>query len=362
MARALQLARRGLNTTTPNPRVGCLIVRDGRVIGEGWHERAGEPHAEVQALANCTEDAAGSTCYVTLEPCSHHGRTPPCSEALINARLGRVIVAMQDPNPAVAGSGLAQLSAAGITTTSGLLETEARQLNAGFCKRMQTGLPRVRSKIAASLDGRTALANGDSRWITGEPARADVHRLRAQSCAILTGIGTVLADAPRLTARLQDSDTTRQPLRVIMDSQLRLPPDAGLLQQPGRTIVMAAASADPARHEALAQAGAEVVLLKGGDADTRLREALGVLAHEYGVNELMVEAGPVLNGSLLRLGLVDELIVYMAPVILGHHAKAMLDLPELTDMAQRRALALTESRRVGADLRLTYYPADASDH
>ncbi len=184
MARALRLARRGLNTTTPNPRVGCLIVRDGRVIGEGWHERAGEPHAEVHALAHCTDDAAGSTCYVTLEPCSHHGRTPPCSEALINARVGRVIVAMQDPNPAVAGSGLAQLSAAGITTASGLLEAEARQLNAGFCKRMQTGLPRVRSKIAASLDGRTALANGDSRWITGDKARTDVHRMRAQSCAI----------------------------------------------------------------------------------------------------------------------------------------------------------------------------------
>ena len=361
MARALQLARQGLNTTTPNPRVGCLLVRDGRVIGEGWHERAGEAHAEVNALAYCKVDPAGSTCYVTLEPCCHHGRTPPCSQALIEAGVGRVIVAMQDPNPAVAGNGLAQLSAAGIATASGLLESQARQLNAGFCKRMQIGLPKVRSKIAASLDGRTALANGDSRWITGEQARADVHRLRAQSCAIVTGIDTVLADDPRLTARRHDADEARQPMRVIMDSRLRLPPDAGLLQQPGRTIVMAAASADPTSREALTQAGAEVVLLQGDDADTRLREALVVLACEHSVNEVMVEAGPALNGSLLRLGLMDELVVYMAPVLLGQEAKPMLNLSQLTDMAQRPVLALSESRRVGDDLRLIYYPVASLD-
>ncbi len=357
MARALQLAQRGLNSTTPNPRVGCVLVQDGRVIGEGWHEQAGGAHAEIHALENCSEDPGGSTCYVTLEPCAHTGRTPPCSQALIDARVGRVIAAMPDPNPLVAGTGLQQLAAAGIDTASGLLESQAQRINAGFRKRMQVGLPFVRAKLAVSLDGRTALAGGDSRWITGRSARADVHRLRARSCAILTGIGTVLADDPRLTARPGDEPARRQPLRVVMDTQLRLQPGARLLQQPGKTVVMTGAPVADGLKHTLEQAGAEVVVLQAADPDERLHEALQRLAADYAINELMVEAGPALNGSLLRAGLVDELIIYMAPLLLGHEARPLLELPGLTDMQQRWPLTCVEWRQVGTDLRLTYRPA-----
>jgi len=360
MARALRLARRGLNTTTPNPRVGCVLVRDGRVIGEGWHERAGGPHAEVHALQNCAGDPAGSTCYVTLEPCSHTGRTPPCSGALIDARIGRLIASMADPNPAVAGGGLRELQAAGIETAVGLLEDQAERLNAGFCKRMREGLPYVRAKLAISLDGRTALANGDSRWITGDSARADVHRQRARSCAILSGIGTVLVDDPQLTARPDGQPAQRQPLRVIMDTQLRLPPAAGLLRGCGDTLVMTGPDADAEKRAALGRAGAKVVCLQASGVEDRLREALRKLAGDYQINELMVEAGATLNGTLLRAGLVDEVIIYVAPLLLGHVGRPVFELAGIDSMQQRLPLEFIEARQVGHDLRLTYRPLAGS--
>lgn len=360
MARALRLACRGLNTTTPNPRVGCVLVRDNRVIGEGWHERAGEAHAEIQALQNCNEDPAGSTCYVTLEPCSHTGRTPPCSEALLEAGVARVIAAMPDPNPAVAGSGLRQLEAAGVQTAAGLMGEQAQAVNAGFCSRMQTGRPLVRVKLAASLDGRTALASGDSRWITGEAARADVHRLRARSCAILTGIGTVLADDPRLTARPDGKPAPRQPLRVILDTRLRMPVTARLLREPGRTLIVAGADADEQQRLQLEQAGAEVMILPGAADAERLGTLLRYLAAAYAINELMVEAGAKLNGSLLYAGLVDELIVYMAPQLMGHAGLPLFELEGIDMMHQRIPLKCVDLRQVGGDLRLTYRPCNNS--
>lgn len=356
MARALQLACRGLNTATPNPRVGCVLVRDGRIIGEGWHERAGEAHAEIMALQNCSEDPAGSTCYVTLEPCSHTGRTPPCSEALIRAGIGRVIAAMTDPNPAVAGNGLQQLEAAGIRTAAGLLQQQAEALNAGFCRRMQTGLPHVLVKLAASLDGRTALASGDSRWITGAPARADVHRLRARSCAILTGIGTVLADDPRLTARIAGEPASRQPLRVIMDTRLRTPATAQLLQEPGRTLIVSGPDPDRQKRRLLEQAGAELLVLPEMDAGERLGMTLRHLAADYEINEIMVEAGATLNGSMMETGLVDELIVYLAPQLLGHGGLPLFEVAGIDTMEQRLQLELVDRRQVGHDLRLIYRP------
>jgi len=359
MARALRLARRGLNSTTPNPRVGCVLVRDGQVIGEGWHKCAGQVHAEVHALGNCSEVPAGSTCYVTLEPCAHSGRTPPCSEALIQTGVGRVIAAMRDPNPAVAGGGLQQLAAAGIETAVGLLQEQARDINAGFCKRLRTGLPFVRAKLAVSLDGRTALANGDSRWITGDHARTDVHRLRARSCAILTGIGTALADDPRLTARLDDAVAPRQPLRVVMDTRLRLPEQARLLQEPGKTVIMAGPGAKAERRTLLEQAGADVVVLASLDTGERLTQASQRLAADYGINELMVEAGARLNGSLLRAGLVDELIVYLAPLLLGHEARPVFELAGIENIQQHVPLRLVDMRQVGHDVRLTYRPGSS---
>ncbi|MCS3902303.1 diaminohydroxyphosphoribosylaminopyrimidine deaminase/5-amino-6-(5-phosphoribosylamino)uracil reductase [Methylohalomonas lacus] len=356
MARALQLARRGLYTTTPNPRVGCVIVREDRIIAEGWHEHAGGPHAEINALGACREQPAGATVYVSLEPCSHTGRTPPCSQALVDARVGRVVAAVGDPNPAVSGRGLQQLEAAGIATACGLLDGPAEQLNRGFFKRMREGLPFVTAKLAMSLDGRTALASGESRWITSGAARQDVHRLRAQSCAILTGSGTVLADDPQLTARPNGALAARQPLRVILDSQLRLAPTAALLHQPGQTLVFTTAAADASKQAQLEQAGAEVVRLQATDRTERLHTALHWLAHERGINEVMVEAGAMLNGSLLQAGLTDELVVYMAPLLLGPDARAALQLAGIEQMQQRLNLKMIDSRRVGQDLRLTYCP------
>lgn len=356
MARALQLARRGLNGTAPNPRVGCVLVKEGRIIGTGWHRRAGEAHAEINALLDCSEDPAGSTCYVTLEPCSHTGRTPPCSTALIKAGVGSVIAAMADPNPAVAGEGLRRLQAAGIETSAGLLESQAEALNPGFCKRMRSGIPWVRAKLAISLDGRTALAGGESRWITGAAARQDVHRLRARSCAILTGIGTVLMDDPQLTARSEGEPAGRQPLRVVLDSRLQLPADAAVLGQPGRTLVLTTPAAPEKEKSALQENGAEVVVLAGATHAERLRQALHLLATEYEINEIMVEAGARLNGSLLRAGLVDELVVYMAPLLLGHEARPLFELAGIEGMHERLSLQLLNVRQVGQDLRLVYRP------
>lgn len=356
MAKALQLARRGLYSTAPNPRVGCLLVRNDRVIGSGWHQCTGQAHAEINALQDCSGDAAGSTCYVTLEPCAHEGRTPPCSQALIEAGVVRVVAAGEDPNPRVAGGGLRALQQAGIETAAGLLEAEARQLNPGFFKRMREGVPWLRTKLALSLDGRTALASGESRWITAGSARQDVHRLRARSCALVTGIGTVLADDPQLTARPDGQLAARQPLRVVLDSQLRLPVAAALLEQPGTTLVIAAPEAASDRKRRLEDAGADVVTIAADSRYERLIRTLHWLARERAVNEVMVEAGPELNGSLLETGLVDEMVVYMAPLLLGSDARPAFGLSGIHSMQERVSLKLIDARQVGQDMRLTYYP------
>ena len=345
MAQALRLARRGLNSTTPNPRVGCLIVHDDQIVGEGWHERAGEAHAEIHALRAAGPLARGATAYVTLEPCSHFGRTPPCADALIAAGIGRVVAAMSDPNPLVAGTGLARLSAAGIACASGLLEEEARELNIGYVSRMTRGRPWVRLKVAASLDGKTALENGQSQWITGAAARADGQRWRARACAILTGIGTVRDDDPQLNVRL--AGASRQPLRVVVDSRLETPPAARVVG-PG-TLICAAAS-DAARADALRAAGAEVLLLPNAAGKVDLAALLLALG-QRGINEVHVEAGWKLNGSLLREGWVDELLIYQAPILLGDHARGMFDLAALTAVADKRELKILDRRQIGADMR-----------
>ncbi len=350
MARALQLAQRGLNTATPNPRVGCVMVRDGRVIGEGWHEKAGGPHAEAVALNSIVgagDTALGATAYVTLEPCSHFGRTPPCADALIEAGVARVVAAMQDPNPLVAGQGLARISAAGIEVASGLLAAEARELNIGFVSRMTRGRPLLRLKVAASLDGKTALTNGVSQWITGPDARRDAHAWRARSCAVLTGIGTVKDDNPRLTVR--EVPTTRQPLRVVIDSRLETPLDAAVLE--GGNVLIAAAREDAERAAALRARGAEIVILANAGGKVDLPELLQELGRR-GINEVLAEAGTRLNGSLLREGCVDELLIYQAPLLLGDAARGMFGLAELTDLAGARRVNIIERRAVGADFRI----------
>ncbi|MGB7501766.1 MAG: bifunctional diaminohydroxyphosphoribosylaminopyrimidine deaminase/5-amino-6-(5-phosphoribosylamino)uracil reductase RibD [Azonexus sp.] len=347
MARALQLAERGLWTTSPNPRVGCVLTRDGEIVGEGWHERAGEPHAEVNALRVAGDRARNSTAYVTLEPCSHHGRTPPCAEALIAAGVSRVVAAMTDPNPLVAGQGLAMLQAAGIVTASGLLENEARELNIGFISRMTRGRPWLRLKTAASLDGKTALNNGISQWITGPDARRDGQRWRARACAILTGIGTVRDDDPQLNVR--DVETLRQPLRVVVDSRLETPLTARILQ--GGSVLIAGAVDDAEKAARLRSTGAEVLILPNAAGKVELRDLLEELARR-GINEVHAEAGFKLNGSLLREGLVDELLLYMAPCLIGHEASGLFNLPELTDLDGKRRLQIRDLRQIGEDIRL----------
>ena len=346
MARALELAARGLYTTTPNPRVGCVIVRDGVVVAEGWHARAGEPHAEAIALSAAGERAVGACAYVTLEPCAHHGRTPPCCDALVRAGVSRVVAAMEDPNPLVAGKGLEILRRAGVETACGLMESEAQELNVGFVARMTRGRPWIRMKIAASLDGRTALANGRSQWITGPEARRDGHHWRARACAVLTGIGTVKDDDPQLTVR--DVETTRQPARIVVDSRLETPEGARVLSA---GTVIAAARADAARSAALRRRGAEVVVLP----DARGKVDLHALMTELGarqLNEVHVEAGYKLNGSLLQENLVDELVVYLAPSVLGDSARGMFHLPSLDDLALQRRLEVHDVRRLGPDVRI----------
>ncbi len=348
MARALQLAERGLYTTSPNPRVGCVIVNDGRVVGEGWHQRAGTPHAEINALHAAGDAARGATAYITLEPCSHHGRTPPCAEALINADVARVVAAMNDPNPLVAGGGISMLTLAGIQAEVGLMEAAARALNPGFISRMTRQRPWVRLKTASTLDGRTALANGASQWITGAAARADVQRLRARACAILTGSGTVLADNPKMNVR--DFDIGRQPLRVVVDSVLRTPADAAILPA-----LIACHHAEPGARAALEQAGAKVVELPGADGRIDLAALLTLLSHR-GVNELHVEAGAALNGALLAGGWVDEWVAYMAPMAVGDDARGLFAQPALTTLADASRFSVSDLRQIGGDLRLTLLP------
>lgn len=347
MARALQLAERGLWTTSPNPRVGCVLVRDGEVVGEGWHEKAGEPHAEVHALREAGVRARGATAYVTLEPCSHHGRTPPCAEALIAAGVARVVAAMTDPNPLVAGKGLALLQAAGIETASGLLENEARELNIGFVSRMTRGRPWLRLKVASSLDGKTALNNGVSQWITGPAARTDGHRWRARACAILTGIGTVRDDDPQLNVRAVE--TSRQPLRVVVDSKLEIPLSARILQ--GGPVLIAGAVENIEKIALLRSTGAEVVIFPNAAGKVELSDLLQELARR-GVNEVHAEAGFKLNGSLMREGLVDELLLYLAPCLIGDAASGLFNLPELTTLDGKRLLQIRDLRQIGEDIRL----------
>jgi len=351
MARALRLAELGLYSSTPNPRVGCVIVKDGVVVGEGWHRRAGEAHAEVHALNAAGERARGATAYVTLEPCSHHGRTPPCANALIAAGITRVVAAMQDPNPQVSGRGLAVLRDTGMAVDCGVLEREAQELNVGFVSRMTRGRPWLRLKVAASLDGKTALENGTSQWITGPQARQDGHRWRARACAILSGIGTVRDDDPRLDVRAVE--TERQPLKVIVDSRLELPLDARLLTNGG--VLVACAREDEKQSAALCERGAECVCLPGVDDKVDLH-ALMIELGRRGINEVHVEAGARLNGALLSAGLVDEFLIYLAPCLVGHAARGLFDVPALESLDGKPRLAIHDLRQVGSDIRILARP------
>jgi diaminohydroxyphosphoribosylaminopyrimidine deaminase / 5-amino-6-(5-phosphoribosylamino)uracil reductase len=361
MQRALTLAARGLESTDPNPRVGCVIAQRGRIVGEGWHERAGEPHAEVAALHAAGAQAAGASLYVTLEPCSHQGRTPPCTAALITARVARVVYATGDPNPLVDGRGAAALREAGIVVEAGLLEQEAIELNAGFFRRMRQGRPLVRVKLAMSLDGRTALASGESRWITGEAARLDVHRWRARSSAVLTGVGTVLADDPRLDVRLppEGDAPRRQPLRVVLDTRLRTPEKARLFEVPGDVLILTALAAPNDAHVArLSARGARIESLPAAGNRLSLPAVIDRLG-ELELNEVLVEAGATLAGALLHQSLADELLLYVGPRLLGPSARALVNLPELRELKDAPAFALLETQQVGEDLRLRLRPAAA---
>ena len=359
MARALQLARQGLYSTHPNPRVGCVIVRDGQLVGEGWHVRAGEPHAEVHALRQAGEQAQGATAYVTLEPCSHHGRTPPCAEALVQAGVARVVAAMQDPNPLVAGRGLERLRSVGIEVASGVLEDDARALNIGFVKRMETGLPYLRAKLAMSLDGRTAMASGESQWITGPAARAEVQRLRARSSVVLTGADTVLMDDARLTVRAAelgldaeqaDLALQRPPLRVLIDGRQRVPLDAPFFQA-GPALVV---SASEQRAADSREAGHELLVLATAEGRVDLPALLAALAVR-GANEVLLEAGPRLVGAFAAQGLIDEYQLFVAAKFLGSSARPLLELP-LERMSEAREMQIVDIRAVGDDWKIIAVP------
>jgi len=368
MARALQLAKKGTYTTHPNPRVGCVIVKNGKIIGEGYHKRAGEPHAEINALSdakyNATASLQGATTYVTLEPCSHTGKTPPCANALIKAGMGRVVVAMQDPNPQVAGQGMQRLREAGIEVETGVLEEQARALNPGFVKRMEKGLPWVRVKLAMSLDGRTAMASGESQWITGSAARADVQRLRASADVIMTGSGTVLTDDPSLDVRISADELgidgeVLQPLRVVLDSDLRMSPNAKMLKLAGKTQVYTCADDSPgkkAKINDLQQSGADIVTTDSDNImKVNLESVLQDLARQQ-TNEVHVEAGATLCGALVQQGFVDEMVIYMAPTIMGSNSRALLNLPGLDQMKHKIDFKIKDIRAVGDDWRIQAIP------
>ena len=353
MQRALRLAERGLYTTDPNPRVGCVIVRDDAIIGEGWHRRAGEPHAEILALSQAGERAAGATVYVTLEPCSHHGKTPPCADALLDAGIARVIAATGDPNPEVAGNGFKRLKKGGVEVHAGLLEQAANAINPGFIKRMESGRPYIRLKLAMSLDGRTAMASGESHWITGEAARADVQRLRARSSVIMTGIDTVLHDDPSLNVRMTAQQLgidgeVRQPHRVVLDSRLRFPPGARMLSLEGKTTVLTT-------RDHSSELPCEVVRLDQSDGRLDLHSVMDWLAGQQ-ANEVHVEAGASLCGALLERKLVDEIVVYIAPHIMGSDARGLFSIAGLERMADRIKLDISDVRQIGSDLRITAVP------
>lgn len=360
MAQALRLAERGLYTTMPNPRVGCVLVKDGQVIAEGWHRRAGEGHAEVNALQVAGEEARGATAYVTLEPCSHTGRTGPCSRALVAAGIARVVYAMEDPNPLVSGDGLALLRAAGVEVAGPVLEDDARALNPGFVKRMERKLPWVRCKLAMSMDGRTAMASGESKWITGPKARADVQRLRARSCAIISGVDSVVQDNSSLMVRVDElglsnaaDAAAKQPLRVILDSHLRVPRHALLFKQTSPILLVHNGTASAAQTEGWPEY-VELLVLPAKDGRIDLVSLLQELARRQ-CNEVLVEAGATLAGSFLRRGLLDEIIMYMAPKLLGSKARPVFELP-LDTMSSTLALNITDIRAVGRDWRITAVP------
>ncbi len=356
MSRALQLAAHARCCPHPNPRVGCVIVKEGEVVGEGFHYRAGENHAEINALESAGKRAKAATVYITFEPCCHHGKTPPCTAALIAAGVVEVIIAMEDPNPEVAGKGLQQLEAAGIRTKIGLLGDQAAALNRGFVKRMKTGIPFVRCKLAMSLDGRTAMKTGESQWITSADARRDVQKMRAASDAIMTGIGTAKADDPQLNVRLKGicDEIDKQPLRLVVDSQLRLSPRAKILSVPGKTIVVCAVN-KPKEASALEQAGADVLCLpdRYGMVDV---EALLLELGKRQINELMIEAGATLCGTFMHKKLIDEIVVYMAPILMGDAASGLLNLPGMLSMKQKIPVEITDMRAVGKDWRITINP------
>lgn len=357
MARALRLAQRGHLTTHPNPRVGCVIVRDGVVIGEGFHARAGEAHAEVHALAQAGEQARGAELFVTLEPCSHHGRTPPCADAVIAAGVRKVWVAMQDPNPLVSGQGIQRLLNAGVEVDVGLLQLEAERINRGFVRRMRTGRPWVSLKLAASFDGRTAMASGESRWISSAASRADVHRIRAAAGAVLTGIETVLHDDPQLNVRGLQAVEPRQPDRIVLDARARTPVNANVWAPGARRYWIVG-------QHAVAEAPAEVAVLRLPQDDAgrlSLLEVLPLLGHAQ-INEVLIEAGPRLAGAFLQAGCVDEVIAYVAPCLLGDAARPFAVLPGLDQLAQRVGLEWLDVRRIGPDLRIIARPVGAAVH
>ncbi len=356
MARAIQLAYKGLYSTQPNPRVGCVIVKDERIVGEGYHQQAGGPHAEIHALHQAAEQARGSTAYVSLEPCSHHGKTPPCADALIDAGVSHVVCAMQDPNPLVSGQGLEKLRKAGIQVESGVLQAEAEAVNPGFIKRMRQGLPLVRVKLAMSLDGRTAMASGESQWITGEAARLDVQKLRARSSVILTGSGTVLADNPSMNVRLTASDLNLavepyQPLRAVIDSQLKVPADSRIFKLQGESVLFCGGtpSAD------YVEINTQQMPVDDSTSQLDLEKVLVWLAKQQ-ANEVHVEAGSVLCGALLSQQLVDEIVIYMAPHLMGDSARGLFHLPGLSRMSQRVDVQINDIRAVGKDWRITLVP------
>lgn len=348
MSTALRLAEKGLCSTAPNPRVGCVITQNEQIVGSGWHERAGQLHAEINALNAAGVAARGATAYITLEPCSHYGRTPPCADALIKAGIAKVIIAMEDPNPVVSGRGCALLEGAGITVQTGLLQADAHALNVGFVTRMVHKKPWVRLKIAASLDGKTALNNGASQWITGEAARQDGHRWRARSCAIVTGIGTVKSDNPQLTVR--HVETLRQPKKVIVDSRLAIPLDAELLRGE-EVFIFTANTENQEKKTALSKIGAQVIVLPNEQGMVDLEKMMAMLAN-FEMNELLVEAGCELNGALVKAGLVDEIIIFLAPHLLGDSAQGMIKLPELVNLEQKKVLGIQDLRMIGQDIRV----------
>jgi diaminohydroxyphosphoribosylaminopyrimidine deaminase/5-amino-6-(5-phosphoribosylamino)uracil reductase len=367
MARALQLGLLGLWSTDPNPRVGCVIVRDGKIVGEGWHQSAGEAHAEVHALQMAKEQAKGATCYITLEPCCHYGRTPPCTDALIKAGVSRVVVSMTDPNPLVSSKGIEQLLNAGIKVDTGILSHEAEQLNPGFFMRMRHNRPYIRCKLAMSLDGRTAMASGESQWITSGDARSDVQCLRARSSAIMTGAGTVLADDPQLTVREEELPcqlapskpaNIKQPLRVIIDTHLSMPKNARMLSLPGQTVIFTASKTDSVKS-ILKQSGAQIIYLPNREREVDLPKMCQLLASEYEVNEVQMETGATLSGAMLRAGLVDELVIYMAPILMGNKARGLFNLPDIERINQHIPLEIAEIRAVGRDWRITAYPSSS---